>query len=631
VNTGRPAGRPLADGPILPCALLSLLSLAVALSPRAAGPLSLNLAALGLLAPLSLWTVLRRPPFGLPLLWPVVLAFGSLAIFGLSSSLAVNPNVSLFGLALQHDGWLFWALLSVWFSLVVMGARSHDHAYVAKTIAVLGGLAAVTGLLDLAGLAWSSDRYSLEPAGALENSSSLAQVVVLALGCATGWALAQRGTRRALPIAMVLVLIAGLFLTDTLAGYAGVALALVVLAFDYLGIRRPSRFVPVRILILFAAGVTLVLVFAIVLAIGFDADAMRALNSAAGGRLATWRGLLFKVGDQPVVGAGLDQFGVVIEWTINPEGFLDTLSTRDPHNLLLLWLHSGGAAGLAAALGMVSYVLWKLDAVRFAAYRSRGNEHCSERSMTLGITMGLVAWGVTLAFTWTSVLAAMWAATLVGSLVGPLLRRQTRILPTGGKDRTDERGWKPWELLVPAGMAAVAVLVIAGLWTPIRHEYAFIDARDQAIGDGARAQTAYDAYAGWPDPTYAKYYVETTLETLKSVPPGQIDLGLVERTLERSRPDAAWNSSLALAAAGFQQQLSAMTGRDTWNEYQAFLGLGEQAQPRSGLWPFLRAAEANRLGLNDVARESAKQTLDDPLAPADVRGVAEQWAGGSGP
>lgn len=185
--------------------------------------------------------------------------------------------------------------------------------------------------------------------GPYPHPNALALYLVRALPFALATLALASGPRRAHPRPLLLLLAVpplglGLLLTFSRGAFAGLAVALIVLA-----IVAERRAVRLGLLGLVLLGVLLLPALA-----GTRLDSLAAGGGSVGLRLLIWQSTVAMLRDHPAFGVGLDQFYYqYAPRYIQPEGWAERY-TAHPHNLLLdFWVRLGimGLAWLGWLLG----------------------------------------------------------------------------------------------------------------------------------------------------------------------------------------------------------------------------------------------------------------------------------------
>ncbi|GEM_PF-1182582 len=242
-----------------------------------------------------------------------------------------------------------------------------------KTRALLGGLAAIASAEAIAGLGqyasgaptpayWLSQAFAgvirTRVYGTLGSPNVLAGFLLLGIAATTILAISARGPWRALPAAALVVQVAGLVLTYSRGGYAGLATFALVAAGLSWPVRR--RAWPVLLLIALVAGAAA----ARLPAVGLRAQSIApAQEDTATSRMFIWRAGAAMWRDHRAWGAGLGTFNVAYS-PYRPPGVLATYAMiRVPgsaHNDYLQILAETGEVGAALLAAALLWALWRL-------------------------------------------------------------------------------------------------------------------------------------------------------------------------------------------------------------------------------------------------------------------------------
>lgn len=513
--------------------------------PASLKPLAASLAGVAggaVLLALIAWT--RRPIGREPARVLALLGLGGIAL--LAGALAhPYPLVSLAGAVGQHNGWMLWLAVTLWFISGAATGRGTSLRWIMWSFACAGAVSASLALLDVAGLI-GAVRYSPEAAGVMESSISLGQFLLIGLGCSTAlFASTARPVPKWTAAGFVLVQSAALVLSGARAAILlglVAAVAAVFWARTRDG-RRPA--VPLRWFV--GAGVVTMIVG--VLAVAWTgASENGALQGMLTDRPAIWHSALRKVPENLLVGAGPDRFSAVVDWSAGDEGLV-WQTTSSPHNVLFDWVLGGGAVALAAF------------AAAFAAAGvliARDVSRAGPGPKLLALFIG--AWALSLMTSWTDPFAACAAAVLAGALsAGPA---------TSGRSGVRHAALE-WVVAAVAVAACVLVWPLAGM-----------EARWAAIVDGEPATLAESIarWEHWPDPAFGGQALTAGIEGL---PGTASETGaLASDVLERTPWDA--NGALRSVQASLILQASApsVDRPDPANAIET----GRRAAPGSGVW-----------------------------------------------
>jgi len=356
---------------------------------------------------------LRRTPVNVALL-----AF--VASAALSTVVAVNPNVALFGTYMRYEGLLTIATYAALFYLAASALRDQQDSirllrvlaasgYIVAVIAVLQTLVSSPYLPSRAGESQVAFGGVVRATGTLGNANALAAFLAMLLPFTVGELLSPGPAgRRAVAANQAAMISLALALTFSRGAWAAAVIGLLImLAF------RPDRISRA----LLVAGVVAALALALVLLTPSSAgipigQSIRArlmsLGSPATGSLATrlhiWRDTLALVASRPLTGYGPDTFGLVYptfqtgNWT---PGFLIDKAHADLFQV----------ASTQGVLGVGAF-LWTL--VAFVKAFLRGG-----RDQASGVFGGFAAYQVQLQvnFSYLPAAAPFWLFAAAGAVL----------------------------------------------------------------------------------------------------------------------------------------------------------------------------------------------------------------------
>lgn len=268
---------------------------------------------------------------------------------------------------------------------------------VAVTIVIFGSLLAFYSILQRVEVPGSiygmRTPFQAVPFGTYVNRHHFAALMEMTLGLTLGLAFAGGLKINRLPflIAAAAVMGVAMALTGSRGAMIGLAAAMIVVigfASSKVGDRRSKIYRP-RVAALAAAGTMFILVVGVLaLFTGGGESLMRGigLDSVAGdvssGRLQFWRVALKIFADHPLVGAGLDSFGVAYPRYDPANG---TFRVEQAHNDYLQILAEGGIAGISLAVVFV-YLLIRRS---YEAITASRDNFC--RAASVGALAGCVA------------------------------------------------------------------------------------------------------------------------------------------------------------------------------------------------------------------------------------------------
>jgi len=198
-------------------------------------------------------------------------------------------------------------------------------------------------------------------------------------------------------------------------------------------------------------------------------------------------------------------------------------------------------------------------------------------------------------FTWLTPAAAVLGAGAIGALLSESTSGRTGERPTA--DDGVERGTHRAGVVATAGLAILGCAAALVLSVPmLAAEREFVT--DRATLDAAALARLYER---WPDPAYAALAIDAVLARGEDPAPGQ-------RTSVAARQQALWHVDLALRQV-YLAQLPLRGEPRAWADFTAAIERGAHADPASGLWYTLAAAQADALGLSEEAAAWAEKAL----------------------
>lgn len=582
---------------------VAVVALVTALSPADLQPMAAGLSALAASALLAGWAVASGSMRDTRLAPVILAALAPAVALGASALAAADPRVSLLGAFGQHSGWALYASLALAAAWSLAGSGGRALSRVTTAGAVTGAVLAAAALAERAGLSIGAAKYSADPSGLLDNPTSLAQVLVIALACAVAWGLRARGVRRLPAVVAGALCAAGLLVAGVLGGFAGVAAGAVV-ALALLRLRPRTR----RDTAAIGAGVALALALVLAAEVGVAVvpgdPAMRArLATASTGRTVIWAAATARAAARPVLGSGPDQFGVVQDWTGAPDGSLSLHTTSDPHSSLMGLAVGGGAIGLLAGVAAVGALAWALA----EAHRVRGLPPAA--AVLVG---GAAGWLVSTALAWVYAPAALLAIAAAGPIAA------------GAADLgEDTPGRRPAAIAATSAAAglAVAALAAAVWWAAVP---APIEARDiPSAAAPSIAVLAADTRA-WPDPLLAARAL------LTAAPIAGTSADSAMRLADTAAVPSGYHADTAFRRLALYQAVGAAAGRDTYAAFASACAAGRRADPRSGLWDYALTLESLRLGRTSDAAAAARAALALPQEAENAAWLRKVAAGEAG-
>jgi len=352
----------------------------------------LGLAAIFIVRTLATNTiVVRRTPIDLPLLALVASA-------AISTIVAVNPNVSIFGTYARYDGLL---TLLTYAGLFWFSAQMLHHSGDARGVirALLAGGYLVAAIAIYQSISDSQNAGAFVPAfGTLGNSNVLGAFLAMLLPLAYGELVrAQSWSARILALNVLTVVAIALVLTFSRSAWLGalVASAIVLAATPRMALRVTVVTVGVIAIVIVVGGVSnkpglerLV-----------TARAMTIVDPNAWGssRLHIWQDSISLIASRPILGYGPDTFGLVFpkfetgDWGV---GARDLHQQVDKAHAEVLQI-----AATQGLIGLAAYLLLLAGFIR-AAWRAR-------RLNGLVLFAAFVAYLITVQLNFTALAAAL--------------------------------------------------------------------------------------------------------------------------------------------------------------------------------------------------------------------------------
>ena len=242
--------------------------------------------------------VIKRTPLDVPLVL-------FLASAGLSTLLAYNQNVAVFGIYSRYDGLLTILTYAALFWLGVQGLRGPgDGRTLLRVLMAAGYVVAAIAIVQSVSDSLQQGVF-VPAAGTLGQKNVLGAFLALLCPLAYGEVAAARSwAARLLALNALAIYSLALFLSFSRSAWVGVALAAIVVA---AGVRGPG----LRIAIAGAAGVVVLAAAIALLAQTGGLQPQRADLGEFGDRPAVWLDSLRLVASQPLFGYGPDNFGLV--------------------------------------------------------------------------------------------------------------------------------------------------------------------------------------------------------------------------------------------------------------------------------------------------------------------------------
>ncbi len=281
--------------------------------------------------------------------------------------------------------------------------------------------------------------------------------------------------------------------------------------------------------------------------------------------------------------------------------------TYDPHNVLM---------GIALGGGILGLALWAFAAGATVWAQAGVLERTGKPRALLPVVAAPAALISVALFAWLTPAAVIAAAAMTGALLA--VDRHPGDGATAADPEVGEREPSATlpvpsvrhvlTLLTGSVVVACALITIEGVrMLPVEWSYTRLAADAPA--------TAYAAlYAEWPDPSYAASALGRELDASSGgAVPGS---GARALRAELAIPvgHAAYHVDLAMSEI-FVAQDALVAGEDAWERFEQAIETGVRADPASGIWYTIGAAQANAEGRTAERDEYARAALElDPGA-----------------
>jgi hypothetical protein len=291
-----------------------------------------------------------------------------------------------------------------------------------------------------------------------------------------------------------------------------------------------------------------------------------------------------QIGQAPLVGSGPEQFSAWVAWSFDGADIAFN-GAYDPHNILL---------GVTLGGGVIALALWLAASTDLLQLMLHGSGIGTRSSARAAVVAMPVVLGASALFAWLTPAAVLAVAALTGLLVGT---DSPAVADPGST------GHRPLGDTALAALLAVAccAVTIAGMLA-FSPERAFVANRTTLAGSAAA-----DLFGRWPDPAYASRALATVLDAGGDHASAQALLG-------DNSSDATWHVDLAVREILLAAR-TAQSDPGAWPGFVATVDRGVLADPASGLWPTLAAAQANTSGLPVERDAYARQALGMALTP----------------
>ncbi len=500
---------------------------------------------------------------------------GAVLWLAVRSAFALNPRVSLLGMLGAGDGALLWLMAWVVFASAALMPGTRALKAVRATLAVAGAVAAIAGLMDLAGVIPHPDNWAAEAAGLMGTSNSLGQLLIVGLGASVSWALAPSARRQG--SACALICVAGLAATES-------RTALLAALVAGLAVAAVARATTPRARAGVAAGAGAVLGVAaagtMIWSATTSSPAVDTASRLLSDRPALWRAAFAQIAQAPVAGSGNQMFSAYYTWSIDAQRLtgVDAIGTFSPHSLALDWLLAGGIVGALLALGALGVFVAAVAPPLASAPRT---------DPVWPLLAGLTGWLIAALVGIVEAPALLAVCALSGALLAATSRREAPAQAQAGAGGG--------ALAVAASAALIGIAAIAVL-VPVTASGARAFAWDPSTVGPQELPRYTAAYQHTGDPVYATMGLTALLGQSKGDYPDQ--LAADARALARlAARDASWQVSLASLGAAAEGLRSAEDSATQFARVEVFLDKGQAADPASLVWDYLRKRETERLGV----------------------------------
>lgn len=526
--------------------VVSVLWCLTLLAPASLKPLVANIAGVGGGAVLLAVVAGYRRSIGL---WPgrvtALLAIGGGAL--LAGALAhPHPLISVAGAVGQHNGWMLWLAIVLWFVAGAAVGRGTALRWTMWSLAAAGTVSALFAVLDVAGVA-GAVRYSAEAAGIMESSISLGQLLLIGSGCAGAlFCTETRASMKWTAAAFALLQTVALVLSGA---RAAVVLGMAATVLAVVWTRRPGDERRAGVLRWAVRLGVAALVVGVVAVAWTGAPDRAAIQRVLTDRPAIWHSAFVRMPDSLLLGAGPDRFSAVVNWSA-AEGDLEWQTTASPHNLLFDWVLGGGIVALAA---------YATAFVATGALIGRAVAHAARGPKLLALLLG--AWALSLLTSWTDPLAACAAAVLAGALSSDAAGRPLRS--------------RPYEALLGWAAVALAMTTCVLLWPLIGTEARWAS---DVGGEPAPLAELIARWEQWPDPAFGGQALQAAIEGL---PATATEAGaLAGQVLERT----PWDANGALRSLQASLLLRSSVPPVDVPAPEEAIAVGRRAAPASEIW-----------------------------------------------
>jgi hypothetical protein len=448
-------------------------------------------------------------------------------------------------------------------------------------------------MLEAAGLlATYQERSGPSAMAFFDSPLSMGQALVLTVAATASMALRKGTSVRTRTVYAVLCLIQFSALLAAGARAALVGLVIAAAAYGVLEaghgrLSRTVRLLASSALTTFALGfVTLTSAWSG--ALGPNAYAWA--DGLLSGRFAIWNHVSDRLAGRLLLGAGPEPFDSLISWEVMADGRIAPSLTYDQHSILLTWLMSTGAVGLA---------VFGLAAIVVGVHIVRSVRAADSSSSVRALAAGGAALFVSMLSSWPEPLALLSVSLVVGGLVGNGSLRSRSEPPT--------LTWRSPVIAVPATTAAIAAVATT---------LAFVPALNARITT-ARANDypqLVSRIEGALQNTHDYSYLTNELTLIERrgslAMPDQQALALIRDLAEAYPAEAEGRVEIPLLALEILAERAAHLPEDEfWELSRFYADKGLAIDPASGVWKYA-LARAARI----AQREDAPSHIEAALA-----------------
>lgn len=434
---------------------------------------------------------IRRTPLDLPLV-------ALLASAILSTFLAENQNVAIFGTYTRYDGLLTLITYAGLFWLSVQTLSGAEEARtLLRVLLVSGYIVAVIAILQLVGDSIRQGDVGTA-FGTMGNSNVLGAFLAMVFALGLGELVAARSAgARVLVVNFLIVVGLTLLLTFSRSAWLGTALGTAIVA---AGARQGALRSRVTVALAGIAGAVVIvaLVAGPRLGRGFEVErhligrmlTLFNINDWGSSRLHIWQDSVRLIASRPLVGYGPDNFGLVYppfesgDWGLTANGFHQQVDKAHAETLQVA--ATQGLIGLAAYV----WILFTFARSFWLGRRSPG---------AVGVFAAFVAYQVTIQLNFTALGSAFpfWILVAAGMVVFGAVKPSRNVV-------------LPWRAPLLAASLVVAALILALAVPLVVYPYAAdvqlrqaLDSTSRGQSDAAQSEAALAASLAPQESVYA--------------------------------------------------------------------------------------------------------------------------------